>query len=71
MTEMMQMLLKQHRDEALQQAYSDCFILLTKHFYDQDQDDIREFLAFTFKELLAKFLMGRFPATSSLRLKLF
>ena len=36
MTEMMQMLLKQHRDPALQQAYSDCFVLLTKHFYDQD-----------------------------------
>jgi hypothetical protein len=69
MTEMMQMLLKQQRDEALQQAYSDCFILLTKHYYDQDQDEIREFLAFTFKELLGKFLMGRL--NSSLKLKLF
>jgi len=34
MTEMMQMLLKQHKDPALQKAYSDCFVLLTKHFYD-------------------------------------
>lgn len=71
MTEMMQMLLKQHRDTALQQAYTDCFILLTKHFYDQESPEIREFLGFTFKELLSKFLGGRFPATSGLKQKLF
>jgi hypothetical protein len=71
MTEMMQMLLRQHRDPALQTAYSDCFILLTKHFYDQEQNEIREFLGFTFRELLTKFLGGRFAATSGLKLKLF
>lgn len=45
--------------------------MLTKHFYDQEQDDIREFLGFTFRELLNKFLGGRFATTSSLKLKLF
>lgn len=71
MTEMMQMLLKQHRDQAIQQAYSDCFILLTKHFYDQESQEIRDFLSFSLKELLSKFFGGRIPATSALKQKLF
>ena len=68
---MMQMLLKQNQDPALAKAYSDCFILLTQHFYDQNQKQIREFLTFTYKELLTKFLSGRCSASAGLNLNLF
>jgi len=73
LTEMMSMLLRQHKDPALQKAYSDCFILLTKHFYEKSEDDkaTRDFLVFTYKELLKKFLQGRCAQTSGLNPRFF
>ena len=65
------MLLKSNQDASLSKAYSDCFILLTQHFYDQNQKPIREFLAFTYKELLTKFLSGRCNQSAGLNLNLF
>lgn len=54
---MMVMLLRQHNDQKLQKAYCDSFIVLTRHFWEKK--DNREFLSFTYKELLKKFLGGR------------
>ena len=68
---MMQMLLKSNQDASLSKAYSDCFILLTQHFYEQNQKQIREFLSFTYKELLTKFLSGRCNQSAGLNLNLF
>lgn len=34
LSEMSQVMLKQHKDPVMQRTYSDCFILLTKHFYE-------------------------------------
>ena len=57
LTEMMAMLLRQHKDAGLSKAYSDSFIVLTKHFWEDASQ--KEFLIFTYKELLKKFLAGR------------
>lgn len=56
-TEMMAFLMKQNNDAQLQKAYSDSFVLLTKHFWESPQN--QEFLTFTFKELIKRFLGGR------------
>lgn len=69
MTEMMSMLLKQHKDASLSKAYSDSFIVLTKHFWEDSTQ--REFLVFTYKELLKKFLGGRTANNSGLNQKFF
>jgi hypothetical protein len=71
--EMQQMLVKQHKDPSVQRAYSDCFILLTKHYYEQSLTDkqVREFLTASFKEMLNKFLCGRLPASTGLNTRFF
>lgn len=62
------MLIKQHKDASIQKAYTDCFVLLTKHYYEQSAEDkqVKEFLTFTYKEMLNKFLGGRIAANSGL-----
>lgn len=69
----MQMLVKQHKDPQVQKAYSDCFLLLTKHYYEQAAEDkqVREFLVFTYKEMLGKLLGGRMPANCGLNTRFF
>ncbi len=37
LTEMMTMLLRAHQDAALSKAYSDSFIVLSKHFWEGDK----------------------------------
>lgn len=41
----------------MQKAYTDSFIVLTKHFWENQSN--HEFITFTFKELLKRFLGGR------------
>jgi hypothetical protein len=69
LTEMMAMLLRQHKDAGLSKAYSDSFIVLTKHFWEDAAQ--KEFLTFTYKELLKKFLAGRCANGSGLNQKFF
>jgi hypothetical protein len=69
LTEMMAMILRQHKDAGLSKAYSDSFIVLTKHFWEDAAQ--KEFLIFTYKELLKKFLSGRCANGSGLNQKFF
>jgi hypothetical protein len=73
MTETMATLLKPNKDSALNKAYSDVFLLLTKHHYGKDGSDnpMRAFVISTYKELLKKFLEGRTNMKSGLSSKLF
>lgn len=57
LTEMMTMLLRTQKDQALCKAYADSFVVLTKQFWEDASQ--REFITFTYKELLKKFLSGR------------
>lgn len=57
LTELLTMLMRQHNDAALYKAYSDSLVVLIKHFWETPAN--HEFLTFTFKELLKKFLGGR------------
>ena len=68
LTEMQQIMVKQHKDMGIQKAYQECFVLLTKHYYEQSEDDkqIREFLVTSYKQMLDKFLGGRVPSSSGL-----
>ena len=56
-TEMVAMLMRSSKDPQLLKAYSECLILMSKHFYEDVKN--HEFLTFTFKQLLKKFLGGR------------
>lgn len=69
LTELTSMLLRPTTEQGLQKAYSESFIVLTKHFWDDPNQ--REFLIFTHKELLKKFLGGRCPHTSGLNAQFF
>ena len=72
MEEMSKVILKQHKDPVMQRTYSDCFILLTKHFYEQKEDkQVRECLIHTFKDLLTKFLETRAGSASGLSQRFF
>ena len=68
-TEMVAMLLRSSRDPQLLKAYADCLILMTKHFYEDAKN--HDFLTFTYKQLLKKFLGGRCAQTTGINLKLF
>lgn len=69
---MSKVILKQHKDPVMQRTYSDCFILLTKHFYEQKEDkQVRECLIHTFKTLLTKFLETRAGSASGLSQRFF
>mmetsp|Transcript_45240 Transcript_45240/g.33010 ORF Transcript_45240/g.33010 Transcript_45240/m.33010 type:complete len:167 (+) Transcript_45240:279-779(+) len=59
MTEIMTLMLKTSKDQQMQRAYSDCFLFLTKHYFQQGNKKMLKFLTFTYKELLKKFLGGR------------
>jgi hypothetical protein len=43
----------------MQKAYQDCFLLLTKTYYQSENPLLIKFLAFTYKELLKTYLGGR------------
>ena len=43
----------------MQKAYTDCFLFLTKYFYQSGNKRLIKFLVFTYKELLKTFLSGR------------
>lgn len=66
MTEMQVMLMRPVKDTNLQKAYTESFIVLTKHFWENPAN--HEFLTFTFNELLKRFLGGR---CESIKLALF
>lgn len=57
LTEMMTMLLRTQKDQALSKAYADSFVVLTKLFWEDPSQ--KEFITFTYKELLKKLLSGR------------
>jgi len=59
MTEVMNLLLKQHKDKQLQQAYLDCFIFLTKSFVKANDEKLLKFVKFTYKELLKSFILQK------------
>jgi len=59
MTEIMGLLLKSSKDFQMQKSYADCFLFLTKHYFQQGDKKMLKFLTFTYKELLKKFLGGR------------
>ena len=73
MTETMAKLLKPNKNAGLNKAYSDIFLLLTKHHYGKDgtENPMRPFVITTYKELLKKFLQGRTNMKSGLSSKLF
>ena len=43
----------------MHQAYIDCFFMITKQFADSKDPQLVKFVAFTYKELLMKYLGGR------------
>lgn len=59
MTELMGQLLRHSKDQQMQKAYVDCFLLLTKTYYQSGNPRLMKFLAFTYKELLKTYLGGR------------
>lgn len=67
MTELTSMLLKPHKDSGLHKTYQDSFLHLSKFFWDDE--DQREFLSSTFRDLLKRFLQGRCAVGSALSLK--
>ena len=69
LTELSKLLCKQHKEPTLQKAYSDCFLLLTKHFYEQGKGKCSVELVDTYKELVRKFLAGRVMAGSGLNIR--
>lgn len=71
MTEVMGLLLKQHKDQQMVKAYTDCFLFLTKQFNQPTANPkLTKFLVFTYKELLKTFLSGR-TSSSAINLKFF
>lgn len=71
MTELMTQLLKNSKDQQMLKAYQDCFLLLTKTYYQaQSNQPLQRFLAFTYKELLKNFLGGRM-ASNAINVKFF
>jgi hypothetical protein len=71
MTELMSQLLRQSKDPQMLKAYTDCFLLLTKTFYqNQSNKPLQKFLAFTFKELLKNYLGGRM-SSNAINVRLF
>jgi len=69
MTEMSRLLLKPQSDLNASKAYADCFILLTKHYYDQGDKAVSKALTKTYKALIAKFLSGRIMAGAGLNIR--
>lgn len=59
MTEVMALVLKPTKDAKMHMAYVDCFITLTKHFSESEDQQLVNFVGVTYKELLKKFLGGR------------
>jgi hypothetical protein len=59
MTELMGQLLRHSKDQQMLKAYTDCFLLLTKTYYQSTNPSLQKFLVFTFKELLKTYLGGR------------
>jgi hypothetical protein len=70
-TETMATILKPNKDSALNKAYCDVFLLLTKHHFGNEDSPMRTFVVNTYKELLKKFLEGRTNMKSGLSSKLF
>lgn len=64
MTELMSQLLKSGKDQLMLKAYQECFLLLTKTYYQSGNDKLVKFLAFTYKELLKTFLGGRMQSNA-------
>ena len=46
-------------------AYQECFLLLTKTYYQSGSKKLVKFLAFTYKELLKTYLGGRLSGNAS------
>jgi len=69
LTETMATLLKPQKDEKLVKVYTECFLMLTKHHFENES--LRPFVTSTYKELLKKFLGGRCASNSSLSQKFF
>jgi len=59
MTEVMGLVLKPTKDKQMHQAYTDCFFTLTKQFCDSNDKQLIKFVAFTYQELMKKYLGGR------------
>ena len=70
MTELMGQLLKTGKDQQMVKAYQDCFLLLTKTYYQSGNRKLVKFLAFTYRELLKTFLKGRL-SSSAINVKFF
>ena len=69
LSEISRLVLKPQKEQAIQKAYSDCFILLTRHYYDSGCAKNRAQLVATYKDLLNKFLSGRVLAGSGLNIR--
>merc|ERR1711957_784999 len=63
LTETMATLLKPQKDEKLVKVYTECFLMLTKHHFENES--LRPFVTSTYKELLKKFL-NRCPSSAGL-----
>lgn len=59
---------KQQKEPTIQKAYTDCFLLLTRHYYDSGDAGNRAALVETYKDLLTKFLSNRVMAGSGLNI---
>lgn len=69
--EISRLVVKQHKDSAVQKAYTDCFMLLTKNYYESGDAESRKQLVAVFEDLVAKFLTGRVLAGSGLSIRFF
>jgi hypothetical protein len=71
MTEVMALVLKPTKDQKMHQAYVDCLMNLTKTFCEGGDKAMLKFVAFTYQELLKKFLGGRGASSHSLNQQFF
>ena len=65
LSEISRLVMKQHKEPAIQKAYTDCFLLLAKHYSTGEPQSVQA-LTLTAKEMVTKFLGGRVMAGSGL-----
>ena len=57
--ELLGYVLRPSKDKQMHSAYTDCFFMITKQFADSPDPALQKLVAFTYKELLTKYLGGR------------
>ena len=71
LTEVMGLVLRPTKDRSMHQAYMDCFFTISKQFSDSEDKQLVKFVAFTYKQLIMKYLGGRGTSNKSLNPQFF